>query len=188
MGFSFRKSLKIGPVRLNVSKSGVGVSAGVKGARIGVNAKGKAYGSVGANGLTYRTQIGGAGNSKNGGDDTAENLAEDPHPAITAGGVIGVLVFIFSFFACFVNANVGVVGFIVGFLVLISSRVYSARKNKNRRMSIVQDAQISEDELVQLLAEYCHAKKLLGEDARRAMNDLLRERADFLGTGAGERL
>lgn len=39
MGFRFRKSVKIGPVRLNVSKSGLGVSAGVKGARIGVNSK-----------------------------------------------------------------------------------------------------------------------------------------------------
>lgn len=41
MSFGFRKSIKIAPgVRMNLSKSGVGMSAGVKGARVGVNSKG----------------------------------------------------------------------------------------------------------------------------------------------------
>ncbi|MGI3781861.1 MAG: DUF4236 domain-containing protein, partial [Janthinobacterium lividum] len=35
MGFYLRKSLHAGPFRLNLSKSGVGVSAGVPGFRIG---------------------------------------------------------------------------------------------------------------------------------------------------------
>lgn len=48
MGFRFRKSFKIAPgVKLNMSKSGFGMSAGVKGARIGVNSKGRGYSSVG---------------------------------------------------------------------------------------------------------------------------------------------
>lgn len=34
MGFSFRKSVKIGPIRLNASKSGIGISGGVNGAEI----------------------------------------------------------------------------------------------------------------------------------------------------------
>lgn len=38
MGFSFRKSKKIAPgLRLNLSKSGLGLSAGVRGARVGKN-------------------------------------------------------------------------------------------------------------------------------------------------------
>ena len=36
MGFFFRKSFRIGPIRLNLSKSGLDISAGVKGAHIGV--------------------------------------------------------------------------------------------------------------------------------------------------------
>ena len=41
MALRFRKSFKIAPgIKLNVSKSGLGMSAGVKGARIGVNSKG----------------------------------------------------------------------------------------------------------------------------------------------------
>lgn len=57
MGFSFRKSIKLGPVRLNISKSGIGMSAGVKGLRVGVNAKGKSYSSVSipGTGIAYRS-------------------------------------------------------------------------------------------------------------------------------------
>ena len=42
MGLKFRKSIKIAPgIRMNISKSGIGFSAGVKGARISVNSKGR---------------------------------------------------------------------------------------------------------------------------------------------------
>ncbi len=42
MAFRFRKSYKIAPgVRVNLSKGGLGVSAGTKGARVGVGPKGK---------------------------------------------------------------------------------------------------------------------------------------------------
>ena len=57
MGFYLRKSLKLGPIRLNFSKSGVGVSAGVTGARLGVNAKGKKYVHVGRGGIYYRQTL-----------------------------------------------------------------------------------------------------------------------------------
>lgn len=40
MGIRFRKSIKMGPVRLNLSKSGVGASIGVKGARVGIGPRG----------------------------------------------------------------------------------------------------------------------------------------------------
>ncbi len=47
MAFRFRKSIKLAPgIRVNLSKSGIGVSAGIKGARIGVNSRGT-YSSVG---------------------------------------------------------------------------------------------------------------------------------------------
>lgn len=57
MGLSFRKSFKIGKnTRINVSKKGgLGVSTGVKGARISANKQGVRK-QVGANGLYYRTQ------------------------------------------------------------------------------------------------------------------------------------
>lgn len=58
MGMSFRKSMKIGGMRVNLSKSGIGVSTGIKGLRVGVNAKGKSYVSAGTHGMYYRKTIG----------------------------------------------------------------------------------------------------------------------------------
>ena len=55
MGLRFRKSFKIGPIRINISKSGIGFSIGVKGFRIGRNAKGKTTATVSlpGTGLSY---------------------------------------------------------------------------------------------------------------------------------------
>ena len=52
MAWRFRKSFKIAPgVRLNVSKKGLGVSAGVKGARVGIGPGGRTYTSTSIPGL-----------------------------------------------------------------------------------------------------------------------------------------
>jgi hypothetical protein len=56
MSFYLRKSVKFGPIRLNFSKSGIGVSAGVKGARISTGPRGT-YIHLGRNGLYYRQKI-----------------------------------------------------------------------------------------------------------------------------------
>ena len=53
MAFGFRKSVKAGPFRLNFSKAGVGISAGTKGARVGLNKRGT-YVQVGYGGVYYR--------------------------------------------------------------------------------------------------------------------------------------
>src|SRR5258708_7255924 len=56
MSFYIRKSVKLGPVRLNFSKSGVGISSGVKGARISTGPRGT-YINLGRNGIYYRHRI-----------------------------------------------------------------------------------------------------------------------------------
>lgn len=43
MAWRFRKSSKLGPLRLNLSKSGIGTSIGVRGFRVGKDAKGRSY-------------------------------------------------------------------------------------------------------------------------------------------------
>lgn len=60
MGFRFGKSIRIGKhVRLNISKSGVGVSAGVKGMRIGTGPRGtQVTASIPGTGLSYSQQVG----------------------------------------------------------------------------------------------------------------------------------
>lgn len=59
MGFYLRKSLKLGPIRLNLSKSGLGISGGVTGARIGINSRGQAYTHAGRFGIYHRQSLGG---------------------------------------------------------------------------------------------------------------------------------
>lgn len=53
MSFYLRKSIKVGPLRYNFSKSGVGVSVGVPGLRIGNGPRGN-YVHMGRGGLYYR--------------------------------------------------------------------------------------------------------------------------------------
>jgi hypothetical protein len=53
MAFYIRKAFKTGPVRLNLSKGGLGLSAGVTGARVGINRRGT-YVHGGRHGLYYR--------------------------------------------------------------------------------------------------------------------------------------
>jgi hypothetical protein len=57
MSFYVRKSVKAGPFRFNLSKSGVGVSAGVPGFRVGSGPRGN-YVRVGAGGVYYRATLG----------------------------------------------------------------------------------------------------------------------------------
>ncbi len=53
MGFYLRKSLRVGPIRFNLSKSGIGVSAGIKGFRVGTGPRGN-YIHMGRGGIYYR--------------------------------------------------------------------------------------------------------------------------------------
>ena len=56
MPFYLRKYFSAGPLRINLSKGGVGLSAGVTGARVGINRKG-AYVHGGRHGLYYRKHL-----------------------------------------------------------------------------------------------------------------------------------
>lgn len=56
MGFYFRKSVRVGPLRFNFSKSGIGVSAGIPGFRVGTGPRGH-YVHAGRGGFYYRATI-----------------------------------------------------------------------------------------------------------------------------------
>ncbi len=58
MGWSYRKSINLGPLRINLSKRGVGYSVGAGGVRIGQNARGQRYVTAGAGGVLYRKTLG----------------------------------------------------------------------------------------------------------------------------------
>lgn len=56
----FQKSIRLAPgIRINLSKSGMGVSVGPKGLKLGVDAKGRRYSSVGipGTGISQRTYM-----------------------------------------------------------------------------------------------------------------------------------
>lgn len=56
MGFYLRKSLSVGPFRFNLSNSGIGVSTGIKGFRIGTGPRGN-YIHMGRGGLYFRASL-----------------------------------------------------------------------------------------------------------------------------------
>jgi hypothetical protein len=57
MAWYLKKAFKIGPLlRMNLSKSGVGFSFGVKGARIGIGPRGK-YVALGRRGIYFRQSL-----------------------------------------------------------------------------------------------------------------------------------
>jgi hypothetical protein len=64
MGFYIRKAISRGPFRFNLSRSGIGLSVGVKGFRLGSGPRGN-YVHMGRKGLYYRASLGGAYRSLN---------------------------------------------------------------------------------------------------------------------------
>lgn len=63
MGWSFRKTVGIGPFRVSIGKSGVGYSVGGRGVRVGTTAKGRRYTtfSIPGTGISYRKNLPGKG-------------------------------------------------------------------------------------------------------------------------------
>lgn len=95
MGFYIRKSLKFGPIRLNFSKSGVGLSTGVTGARFGVNARGKKYIHLGRGGLYYRSTLP---------DDLhAAGDAESSGAGVSWGVVFAIVALLFVLYSVLAN-------------------------------------------------------------------------------------
>jgi hypothetical protein len=60
MGWNLKKAFNFGPLRINLSKRGVGYSVGVRGFRIGRDAKGQSYNqtSIPGTGIYKRTYSG----------------------------------------------------------------------------------------------------------------------------------
>ena len=77
MGVFIRKAFKAGPVRFNLSKSGLGLSAGVKGLRLGAGPRG-AYVTGGREGLYFRQSVGRSGKKNVAGKTQAASAAVNP--------------------------------------------------------------------------------------------------------------
>lgn len=88
MGFYIRKALRVGPLRFNLSKSGVGVSAGIKGLRLGTGPRGN-YVHMGRGGLYFRKSLNAPGARAHVRPDRPQLLPGEPahlgEPLGTAG-------------------------------------------------------------------------------------------------------
>ncbi|MCZ6595614.1 MAG: DUF4236 domain-containing protein [Bacteroidetes bacterium] len=73
MGFYLRKSVRVGPLRFNFSKSGIGASAGIKGLRLGTGPRGN-YVHMGRHGLYFRKTL----SSKSSTKEPSFHLRESP--------------------------------------------------------------------------------------------------------------
>ena len=102
MGWFLRKSFRVGPLRLNLSKRGIGASVGVKGARLGVDATGKPYAAGGRYGLYFRESLGESHPQEPAGEmgSSGEGEASNPHGprwwvlvllALVIGIIVGVV-------------------------------------------------------------------------------------------------
>lgn len=63
MGFYIKKGFNFGPIRVNLSKSGLGFSVGGKGLRLGSGPQGS-YVHAGRKGLYYRKNLSNSGKTK----------------------------------------------------------------------------------------------------------------------------
>lgn len=102
MGGFLRKAFRIRPLRLNLSKRGVGASVGVKGARLGLDATGKPYAAGGRYGFYVRQRLGPGQASQATGAVGPPGAGQTPHPrarrwwvrvmlALVVGIIVGVV-------------------------------------------------------------------------------------------------
>lgn len=83
MGWSFRRSVKFGPLRVNLSRSGVSLSGGVRGARVNVGPRGT-YVTLSAAGFQYRRKLDGAGRDSS---RSGSPLVSEPNGTIATAPV-----------------------------------------------------------------------------------------------------
>lgn len=104
MGWYIRKSVKVGPLRLNLSKSGIGYSLGMKGLRVGTGPRGP-YVAGGRYGLYFRQSLKGVAKQPK-----TSIIAACPPPAApgakTGGGdTLGQSSYCTNCGACLISGN-----------------------------------------------------------------------------------
>ena len=82
MAIRFRRSIQLGPIRLNLSKKGLGASIGVKGLRTGIRADGSRYTetTIPGTGISSRTEHGKSPRPTTPAKDSDQNPGKDGFP------------------------------------------------------------------------------------------------------------
>jgi len=157
MGFRFRKSVKIGKnTRLNLSKSGIGLSTGVKGARVSVNQKGtRTTLSAPGTGLSYTSyRSHGENRSNNGQAGIAVQYPNDTIPFLKgryySPFLLGLTILNTILFLII---DLKVIAFIFGAISIWLTRVIRSDVNKAYKLYNKALKTKNEDEKVKLLKE-----------------------------------
>lgn len=200
MGFSFRKSVKIGPIRLNASKSGIGISGGVKGARISVSPKGKISTSIGANGVYYRSQIGGGKRTKKVQDEQIEKMEITAEKTTSPKVFICTFSFLLFFASLFFPAGFRAAGIIIAIIIFSVSIVLEVKKSfvsfdkidnetetklqneyaETVKKQIIQNGVLSAADINALIDEYCQMIGVAaGAESEQIKKTMLQKREEF---------
>ncbi|MGH2657912.1 MAG: DUF4236 domain-containing protein [Actinomycetota bacterium] len=107
MGWFLRKAFRVGPLRLNLSKRGLGASLGVKGARLGVDATGKPYAAGGRYGLYFRQPLGASQASRAAGEIGPSGEGQPPARSPRLWWVLVVLALVVGIIVGVVLARAG---------------------------------------------------------------------------------
>jgi len=107
MGWFLRKSFRVGPLRVNLSKRGLGASVGVKGARLGVDSTGKPYAAGGRYGLYFRERLGASRTSHAAGEIGPSGEGQASYPRGRRWWVLVVLALLIGIFLGVVPARAG---------------------------------------------------------------------------------
>ena len=149
MGFKFRKSVKMGPVRVNLSKSGVGYSVGGKGMRVTKKAGGGVKTTVGipGTGISYSTDSKKKSTTKK----TASSKTtarENATPASDSPGCLGViaaiilLCILIGFIKAYWKIILGLGLFLIA--VLIGLRILKKKIETEETADLIEDAGATE--------------------------------------------
>lgn len=144
MGFRFRKSIKAGPIRVNLSKSGIGYSVGGKGLRVTKKAGGGTRATVGipGTGISYSTDSKKKVAKKNAGSGKATSANKGTAVATTSASItpaqskgcgIGCLTFILAvgaFVWAFVNWKTFLLVVVLAAAAYIAIKFLTAKKER----------------------------------------------------------
>lgn len=123
MAWRFRRSAKLGPFRLNFSKSGIGISAGVKGFRVGRAADGRSYtsASIPGTGLYNRQYSGKSSGVRTSKPSIARKRSTSSTNVQTASIAVGAIIAFVGFIIVFSALTQGIVVMAVGGIIIAAA-------------------------------------------------------------------
>lgn len=182
MGWNFRKSVRLGKgVRLNFSKSGIGLSAGVKGLRVGVNRRGLyTSSSIPGTGLYRIDYLNKTKKAKDQPEVVANQIRQVllPKELVTSSSA-GCLWTIFSILLLIIQPPLGIMSIILQ--VIASYR--ASKKPEKQALKFFQrgNAALADDELEEALNSFLEVVKLVPGtySVYPVIGDLYREKNDL---------